>query len=85
MLWSPIVRGRKEGSLYDQMVHLETIGTNIAASHGVNIDFVVNQRFQACMQEMRLFARAATADLKCLVMRLFQVEEHLDKYVKVLQ
>jgi len=85
MLWSPIVRGRKEGSLYDQMVHLETIGANIVASHGVKIDFIVNQRFQACMQEMRQFARAATADLKCPVMRLFQVEEHLEKYVQGLQ
>ena len=85
MLWSPIVKGRRVGSLNDQMNHLETIGANINASHGVTIDFVVNQRFQACMQEMRQFARLTTADLKCPVMRLFQVEEHLGKHVERLR
>jgi hypothetical protein len=85
MLWSPIAFRRRQGSNYDQLVHLEAIDANIRASHGINIEFVVNQKFSSYVQEMRAFARSESADLKCPVMRLFQIEEHLAIHIGKLQ
>ena len=85
MLWSPIVRGRKGGSQYDQLIHLQELDANISASHGVSIELVVNRRFLEYMNEMREYASRATADLKCPVMRLFQIQESLAKHVARLQ
>ena len=81
MLWSPVVKGGKEGSLYNQLAHLDAIGGNTTANHNVDVEFIVNQRFLDCMNELRAFARSATADLKCPVMRLLQIEEHLARHL----
>jgi hypothetical protein len=81
MLWSPVVRGRKDESPYDQIVHLDTVDQNVKAKHNVCIEFVVNQKFLACTNEMRAYAKKSTADLKCPVMRLLQIEEHLAKHL----
>lgn len=84
MLWSPVVKRRKAESLYDQLAHLTTIGENIKTSHSVDIEFIVNERFAACMSELRAFARSTTADIKCPVTRLLQIEEHLDRHLRAL-
>jgi hypothetical protein len=83
MLWSPVVKD-KGGPEYNQLSHLETIHQNIKKEFGVSIEFVVNERFQQCMHEMRAFAKLKTADLKCPVMRLLQIEEHLAKHIEKL-
>lgn len=81
MLWSPVVKGRREESQYDQLVHLKAINENIRAAHDVDVEFIVNDRFLDCMNEMREYAKSATADLKCPVMRLLQIEEHLSRHL----
>lgn len=80
MLWSPIVRS-VQNPVYNQLAHLDQINTAIKAICGVEIEFVVNDRFLSALTEMRAYARKATADLKCPVMRLMQVEEYLEKHV----
>lgn len=85
MLWSPIVKGGRRSPENHQLQHLEHVGQNIRELHGVEIEFVVNERFQARLMEMRAYARKATADLKCPVMRLFQIEEWLGKHVVKLE
>lgn len=82
MLWSPIVKGGKEGSLYNQLAHLQEVRANIHAAYGVDLELVVNERFLSCLKEMRAYARVATSDIKCPVMRLLQIEEYLSKHVK---
>ena len=81
MLWSPVVKGAKAESLYNQMIHCDKIGANIRTAYGVCIEFVVNERFMDYVNEMRAYAKIATADLKCPVMRLLQIEEHLTRHL----
>lgn len=82
MLWSPVVKGgKKADSLYNQMIHCDTIAANIKSNHDVCIELVVNDRFMEYMNQMRAFAKDTTADLKCPVMRLLQIEEHLTKHL----
>lgn len=83
MLWSPIVKDRG-ASAYSQTRHLEEIDARIRAQHGVEIDFIVNSRFAACLAEMRDFARKQTADIKCPILRYLQIEELLGKHLEKL-
>ena len=76
-----MVKRGKETSLYDQLGHLSTIASNIKERHGVDIEFVVNERFLCCLSELRAFAKTTTADIKCPVTRLLQIEEHLNRHI----
>jgi hypothetical protein len=80
MLWSPIVKNLAN-PIYNQTAHIEQIGANIKATHNVAIDFMINDRFLAAINEMRVFARRETAELQCPVMRFLQIEEYLTKHV----
>jgi hypothetical protein len=82
MLWSPIVKLRGGNATYDQIGHLRSVDETIQQQYGVAIEFVVNERFQNCLNELREFSRRQTAELKCPVMRLFQVEEQLARHLK---
>jgi len=81
MLWSPIVKGTTMSPQYNQVGHIKEIGANIKAAHSVEIEFITNARFLDCVREMRAFAASTTAELKCPLMRLFQIEEWLTKHV----
>ena len=47
-----------------------------------NCEFIKNEKFLSCINEMRNFAQSRTEDLKCPVMRLFQIEEWLTKHIE---
>jgi len=81
MLWSPVVKLRESNPIYNQIGHLETVAKSILDSHSVEVTFVVNKKFQECLQEMRTFAGMQSSELKCPIMRLFQIEEQLKKHL----
>jgi hypothetical protein len=81
MLWSPVVKAGNKTPSYNQKSHISEIRKNIKATHGVEIDFVINEQFLSHMNEMRKFAESSTAELKCPVMRLFQIEYWLTKQI----
>ena len=81
MLWSPVVKLRAGNPIYNQMGHLASVAKAILESHSVDVTFVVNQKFQDCLHEMRSFAGRQSSELKCPIMRLFQVEEQLKKHL----
>jgi len=81
MLWSPIVKAGKDSSKYSQVRDIEEIKSNISNEHGIEVEFIINQKFLSCLQEMREFAAKTTAELKCPVMRFMQIEERLNKHV----
>lgn len=78
MLWSPLVKKRGKD---DQRQHLEQIAANVRKARGVDIEFVVNEKFLAAMEEMRAFAAKETAALQCPLMRLMQIEAYLKRHV----
>ena len=81
MLWSPIVKGTG-AEQYNQLSHIKTVDSNIKAKSDVSIEFIVNERFSDCLKELRAFAKSRTADLKCPVLRLLQIEEHLARHLQ---
>jgi hypothetical protein len=81
MLWSPIVKTSRPKSIHNQMDHVAQIVENIQAEYGVHLELIINDRFEACLEEMRAYASGQTAELKCPVMRLFQIEAQLKKHL----
>ncbi len=84
MLWSPIVTDSKGKPENNQMRHLTEIQENIKRKYSIDIECIVNEKFQECLEELRNYARSDTKALQCPLMRLMQIETHLDKYVKKL-
>jgi transcriptional regulator with XRE-family HTH domain len=84
MLWSPIVKDTQGNPENNQTRHLEEIKANIQKQYSIEIEFIVNERFQKCLVELRNYARAETKNIQCPLVRLMQIEEYLDKHVKKL-
>ncbi len=84
MLWSPIVKDSKGKPENNQMRHLEEIQANIKDLYKIDVECIVNEKFQECLVEMRNYAKASTENFQCPLMRLMQIEEYLDKHVKKL-
>ena len=81
MLWSPVVTDSKGKSENNQMLHLEEIQANIKDQYEVDVECIVNEKFQECLKELRNYAKSETKVLQCPLMRLMQIEEHVDKHV----
>jgi len=79
MLWSPIVKARKNDSKYDQVKHLQQVLAIILDKYGVQLELIVNDQFANCLDMLRVEARRTTASLKSPVMRMLQIEEQLSK------
>ena len=84
MLWSPIVKDSKGKPEHNQIRHLTEIQENIQRKYSVDIECIVNEKFQQCLEELRNFARDETKALQCPLMRLMQIEEYLSKHVSKL-
>ncbi len=81
MLWSPIVKNGKDGAKHSQTRDIEEIREKIITKFGIEVQFIINDAFLSCVDEMRAFARKETSELKCPVMRFMQIEERLKKHV----
>ena len=80
MLWSPVVKSRKNESEYDQMKHLEQVHKNIHQEFGESLQLIVNLEFSKRLEQLSKKACQTTADLKSPVMRMLQIEGQLAKY-----
>jgi hypothetical protein len=81
MLWSPVVNNEKEGSKYNGLRDIRDIISAVEVEHGVTVEAVINQRYQAALDELRDVAGKETKALDSSVMRYLQVEEHLQKHI----
>jgi hypothetical protein len=75
MLWSPVVRLSKPNVVYNQFGHLEKITEQIKSRTGVEITIVSNSAYLKSIQELRVYARQETKELKSPIMRFLQIEE----------
>jgi len=80
MLWSPIVKSRKNASEYDQVKHVQQVQAKVLEMYDESLELIINSEFAKRLQELRAEARRTTANLKSPVMRMLQVEEQLIRY-----
>lgn len=81
MFWCPIIKQSRATSKNCQTRDIKEIGERVKQQHGIELDFVINQRFQECIDEMKSYASSITKELKCPIMRMFQIEEYLSKHL----
>lgn len=85
MLWSPIIKRSGQDTKHDQIRDIEKIRDNIKAKYEIEIDFVINEKFSACLDELRKVAAEETKELKSVILRYMQVEFYLGKHLKNIQ
>ena len=81
MYWCPIVRTTGRTPETTQIRLLAAGQANIRERYGVEIECIINEWFQECLQEMRDFAKTQTRQLPCPLMRFMQIEEYLRKRI----
>lgn len=81
MLWSPIVKQSRADAVLNQQRDIEEIARQIQSKYDVVLEMVVNEDFQRRLDELRKFARSKTEELKNPVLRLFQIEEALNRHL----
>lgn len=82
MLWSPIVKNAKDGSLNNQITDVEQIKQQINNKYGIKIIAIINNEYLKALNELRAIASITTEELKSPVMRYLQIEEKLKKHVE---
>ncbi len=85
MLWSPIVKYSGEETKHDQMRDIEQIRSNIKKKYKVEIDFLINEKFSACLVELKKCAASETKESKSVILRYMQIEHYLENYINSIQ
>ena len=81
MLWSPIVKDSQGHPLYNQLLHLVDIRAALKSKYNVDLECTVNDKFLACLKELRVYASTQTSELQCPLLRLLQIESYLERHV----
>lgn len=82
MLWSPVVRDQRAGSVHNQLADTRHVAETMKAELNADIELIVNERFAEALATLRAVSRHQTKELDSTVMRLLQVEEHLARHLK---
>lgn len=82
MLWTPIVKYSGEDTKHDQIEDIQKIQDNIKRKYKTEIEFIINEKFAACLAELRKYAAEETKELKSVILRYMQVESYLDKHLE---
>jgi hypothetical protein len=81
MLWSPIVKNQKSGAKHNQLKDIEEIAEVLKAKCNVQVEMVVNRKFQEALEALRAVAGNTTHEMDSSVMRYLQVEEYLSAHL----
>ena len=82
LLWSPIVKYSGIDTKHDQMRDVREIRDKIKSKYHIEIEFVMNEKFSACLEELRKYAAEETKELESIILRYMQIESYLDKHLK---
>ena len=79
MLWSPIVAISRESAKYNTFKELQELKKDIESQYGLELELIINSKYQQCLNELKDFALSHTAMFTSGLMRTFQIEKNLEK------
>lgn len=82
MFWSPVVKNQGAGAKYNQLEDVQRFVETIRTEFDETVELVINETFHEALNSLRSFARKETKELDSSVVRLFQVEEHLQQHLR---
>jgi hypothetical protein len=83
MLWSPIVKNQKLGAKHNQLTDVKAIRSTLLETRGVEVQLVVNEEFKRRLDALRAYVAKQTVELKSPVLRLLQIEAHLNRHLGI--
>jgi len=84
MLWTPIVKNQNENAKHNQLADCLKIRNMLQDAYGIDLELIINEEFQLCLNELREYAKSETKEIKSPVLRLMQVEEYLERHLSKL-
>ena len=81
MLWSPIVKSAGSKAKNNQLKDVNEIVRIIKNKYDIEIEIIINRDFLNCINELRKYAKNETKALVSPVMRAYQIEEAIIKYI----
>ncbi len=82
MIWSPVVKISGSKAKYNTYTELLRLKDCIDKEFDVKLELIINEKFESALNKLRNFALKQTAHFSTPIMRLFQIEEHLEKHLK---
>lgn len=81
MIWSPVVKISGPDAKYNTNSELLRLKDRIDKEFNVSLELIINEKFESAVNELRSIALKQTAHFSTPIMRLFQIEEHLNKHL----
>ncbi|MGS2779922.1 hypothetical protein ACVBAX_21525 [Robertmurraya sp. GLU-23] len=81
ILWSPIVKDNKTTRENSQIYQVNIVKEMIQDKFGVDLELVINEKYQECLVQLRNYSRKETKALQSPILRYMQIEEYLNKHV----
>ena len=81
MLWSPIVKDQKIGTMYNQLESVVKVKEHLKNKHSIDLELMINEKFQECLNNLRSYSEKKSEELKTPILRLMQIEEKLKKHL----
>ena len=85
MLWSPIVKISNPKAKYNTYAELQKLKEKIKTEYGLDLMLIINESYSNALSELKVYANNQTAMLTSPVMRVFQIEQTLEKHLKNLK
>ena len=85
MLWSPIVKTSREGSINNQLRDIDEIKRAMLELYGVQLRVVCNQEYKNRIDQLKSYAAKQDPALTSPVLRLFQIEAKLEQHLSRLE
>ena len=85
MLWSPIVKKSKVGSVYNQMDSVLEAQKYLKLKYKIEIELVINESFEKYFSELKEIALNLSEEAKSPVIRLMQIEGKLSRHLNRVQ
>lgn len=85
MIWSPVVKIQGEKAKYNTLVELNSVVKHVSKKYKLDLDLIINDKFQKAINELKEYTDKETSEFKSNVMRMFQIENSLDKHLQKLE
>ena len=85
MIWSPIVKNQNEKANYNTLTELKRLKENLEKENNVSVELVINERYLEAINSLKKIAGKITFAFTSNVMRLFQIDEYLQKHINKIE
>ncbi|PCI25758.1 hypothetical protein COB57_00935 [Candidatus Peregrinibacteria bacterium] len=84
MLWSPVVKVTPKAK-YNTYEELQRLKKEIQLKHNLELQLIINEAYSQALLDLKNYVKTQTAMMTSPVMRVFQIEQSLEKHLNNLE